>query len=171
MFWSFAYLALRCTLQFVLLVLRDNRSQEIEIGVLRHQVAVLRRQVHRPDFQPADRALLAALSRVLRRPSWGAFFVTPATLLRLRSHRDLIARRWPYPYRKPGRPAIPANRREVVLRLARENPSWGYQRIAGELLGLKRIYVFIGIEQATRGGASARHHPVPDRPMGNPAGP
>jgi putative transposase len=87
-----------------------------------------------PDLQHADRVLLAALSRVLRRSSWGAFLVTPATLLRW--HRNLIARRWSYPHRSRGRPAIPANLREAVLRLARENPRWGYQRIAPELLGL-----------------------------------
>jgi putative transposase len=78
-------------------VLRSDRSQEIEILVLRHQVAVLRRQVHRPDLQPADRVLLAVLSRVLRRPFWDVFFATSATLLRW--HRKLIARRWAYPHR------------------------------------------------------------------------
>jgi hypothetical protein len=133
-FWSFTYTALRYTFQFLLLVLRRDRSKEIEILVLRQQVAVLRRQVHRPDLQPADRVLLAALSWLLRRPSWAVLFVTPATLLRW--HRDLVARRWTYPHRCPGRPAIPASLREAVLRLARENPRWGYQRIAGELLGL-----------------------------------
>ena len=121
-------------LRFLVLVLRGERATQIEVLVLRHQVAVLRRQVHRPDLQRADRVLLTALSRVLRRSSWGAFFVTPATLLRW--HRTLIARRWSYPHRSPGRPAIPANLRDAVLRLARENPNWGYQRIAGELLGL-----------------------------------
>jgi hypothetical protein len=133
-FWSLAYSSLRCIFQFLVLVLRGDRSTQIEVLVLRHQVAVLRRQVHRPDFQHADRVLLSALSRVLRRSSWDAFLVTPATPLRW--HRNLIARRWSYPHRSPGRPAIPANLREAVLRLARENPRWGYQRIAGELLGL-----------------------------------
>jgi putative transposase len=156
------------------LVLRCDRSKETEVLVLRHQVAVLRRQVHRPNLEPADRVLLAALSRLLRRSLWGALSVTPATLLRW--HRDLIARRWTYPHRAPGRPAIPASLRDAVLQLARENPHWAYQRIAGELLGLghrqfltaqaqgilavdflhidtvllKRIYVFFGIEHATR---------------------
>lgn len=120
MFWSFTYTTLRYIFQFLLLVLRRDRSEEIEILVPRHQVAVLRRQVHRPDLQPADRVLLAVLSRLLRRPSWVVFFVTPATLLRW--HRDLVARRWTYPHRCPGRPAIPASLREAVLRLARENP-------------------------------------------------
>ena len=105
-----------------------------QVAVLRHQVAVLRRQVHRPDLRPADRVLLATLSRVLHRSSWGTFFVTPATLLRW--HRNLIARHWIYPHRRGGRPAIPVSLREAVLRLTREKPRWGYQRIAGELLGL-----------------------------------
>ena len=134
MLWSLAYSSLRCIFQFLVLMLRGDRSTQIEVLVLRHQVAVLRRQVHRPDLQHADRVLLAALSRVLRRSSWGAFLVTPATLLGW--HRKLIARRWSYPHRSRGRPAIPANLRQAVLRLARENPRWGYQRIAGELLGL-----------------------------------
>jgi putative transposase len=102
MFWSVVYLALRRIFQLVVLALRHDRAKEIEILVLRHQIAVLRRQVHRPDLCPADRVLLTALSRLLRRRSWGMFFVTPATLLRW--HRDLIARRWTYPRQQPRAP-------------------------------------------------------------------
>ena len=134
MVWSFAYSVLRCLFGFLVLVLRGERTTQIEVLVLRHQVTVLRRQVPRPDLHHTDRVLLTALSRVLHRRSWGAFLVTPATLLRW--HRSLIARRWSYPHRSPGRPAIPVKLRDAVRRLARENPRWGYQRIAGELLGL-----------------------------------
>jgi hypothetical protein len=101
--------------------------------ILRHQLAVLRRQVDRPDLRPADRAFLAAASRLLPRASWRSFAVKPTTLLRW--HRRLVARRWTYAG-KVGRPPIGAEIRAVVLRLARENPRWGYQRIVGELQGL-----------------------------------
>jgi hypothetical protein len=100
--------------------------------VLRHQVAVLRRQVHRPDLQPADRVVLAALSRLLPRPRWSIFFVTPATLLRW--HRDLVARRWTYPHARLGRPPVDKQIHDLVLRLAAENPTWGYLRVRREAL-------------------------------------
>jgi hypothetical protein len=78
--------------------------------------------------------LLAALSRALPRSAWAAFSVRPETLLRW--HRRLVARRWIYPHSRPGRPPLQRERRELILRLARENPHWGYQRIAGELKSL-----------------------------------
>src|SRR5205823_2454239 len=87
------------------------------------QVAVLRRLVRRLDLEPADRAVLAGRSRLLPRARWAAFFVTPATLLRW--HRNLVRRRWTYPKRAPGRPPVTAQVRELVLRLARDNPTWG----------------------------------------------
>ena len=111
-------------LELVALRFRSEREKEIEILLLRHQLRVLERQVARPALTPGDRALLAAFSRVLPRRAWQrSSFVTPATLLRW--HRELVARRWTYPHRRPGRPPTLAERRELVLRLARENPSWG----------------------------------------------
>jgi putative transposase len=131
--WSLHYLIIRRVFQFLVLLGRSDRAKEIEILALRHQVAVLRRQVHRPDLRDGDRLLLAALSRHLPRRSWKTFFVTPATVLRW--HRDLVARRWAYPRKPPGRPSTRKDIGDAVLRLARENPGWGYQRISGELAG------------------------------------
>jgi putative transposase len=132
--WSFAYLALRSLFGVVLLLGRSEHSKELEILVLRHELAILRRGSQRPQIEPADRALLAALSRALPRSAWAAFSVGPETLLRW--HRRLVARRWIYPHSRPGRPPLQRERRELILRLARENPHWGYQRIAGELKSL-----------------------------------
>lgn len=108
----------------VLLCFRSQDLKELEIVVLRHELAVLRRQVSRPALGPADRAFLAAASRLLPRTRWSAFFVTPETLLAW--HHRLLARHWTYPARHPGRPKISREVRELVMRLARENPRWGY---------------------------------------------
>jgi transposase InsO family protein len=131
---SFLYWVLRRLLELLVLRMRSERAKEIEILVLRHQLQVLERQVGRPQLRAVDRVLLAALSRALPRSAWSAFFVTPATLLRW--HRELVARRWTYPHRRPGRPSTAVEVRELVVRLARKNPGWGYRRIEGELVGL-----------------------------------
>jgi putative transposase len=131
--WSLSYLVVRCLLQLVFLRPRSQDFKELEIVVLRHELAVLRRQAGRPQLTIADRVLLTAASRLLPRSSWRSFLVTPTTLLRW--HRRLVARRWTYAGRR-GRPPIGDEIRDLVLRLARENPRWGYQRIAGELNGL-----------------------------------
>jgi putative transposase len=131
---SLVYLLLRQVLRMLTQLARDGGAKDVELLVLRHQVAVLQRQVHRPVLQPADRVVLAALSRLLPRARWAAFFVTPATLLRW--HRELIARRWTYPHARPGRPPVDRQVRALVLRLAAENPTWGHRRIQGELVGL-----------------------------------
>jgi hypothetical protein len=99
---SLLYLLIRQILQMLTQLARDGGAKDVELLVLRHQVAVLRRQVHRPELRPDDRVVLAALSRLLPRARWSAFFVTPATLRRW--HRQLLARHWTYPHGRPGRP-------------------------------------------------------------------
>src|SRR6266540_6661493 len=127
---SFVYLVFVALLR---LLLRSRRVEvrDIELLVLRHQVDVLRRQVGRPALGASDRALLAGAARLLSPVRRHGLLVTPQTLLRW--HRQLVRRRWTYPSARAGRPSIDATTRELVLRLARENPRWGYQRIAGEL--------------------------------------
>jgi putative transposase len=155
LFWSLCYLALRCVLQLVSLGARSERSKELEIVVLRHELSILRRQVNRPRLTSTDRLFLAAASRLLPRSSWPSFLITPTTLLRW--HRRLVTRRWTYPGRT-GRPPVGGETRELVLRIARENPRWGYQRIVGELNGLGlavsattvRLYVLFFIELGSR---------------------
>jgi putative transposase len=127
-----AYLTLCRSIQLLALLARGDAAKDLELLVLRHQLSVLRRQVPpRPRFEPADRALLAAISRALPRSRWSCFLVKPETLLRW--HRRLVAGAWTYP-RGPGRPPLDADVQALIVRLARENPRWGYQRIQGELL-------------------------------------
>ena len=104
-------------------------EKDVEIAVLRHQMAVLHRQVARPRYSPSDRMLLATLAQLLPRPRWSAFLVTPTTLPRW--HRELIRRHWTHPHQGRGRRLDDATV-QLVLRLARENPRWGYLRIVGE---------------------------------------
>jgi hypothetical protein len=120
--WTFAYLLVRNLFALVWLLARPRRSKELEILVLRHELAILRRQAARPRLTRADRALLAALSRSLPRAAFASFVVKPDTLLRW--HRQLVARRWTYPRRATGRPRLVPSLRETILRLARENPHW-----------------------------------------------
>jgi putative transposase len=105
-------------------------ARDIEIAVLRHQLMVLRRQVARPRYTPQDRLVLAMLARLLPRERWAAFLVTPATLVRW--HRELVAHRWTYPATGVGSRGLDPEIVELVLRMARENPRWGYIRIVGE---------------------------------------
>jgi putative transposase len=134
MVFSFLYVVVRRLFELVVLHRKDEADKDIEIVVLRHQLAVLKRQVKRPALRPADRAFLAAASRVLSRARWRSFLVRPETLLRW--HRGLVARKWTRPHRPPGRPAVDPESRDLILRLARENPRWGYMRIREELLEL-----------------------------------
>src|SRR5438067_2910066 len=120
-------------LQLVSLRLRSSDFKDLEIVVLRHELAILRRRTRRPAMTWTDRLFLAAASRLLPRARWRSFIVTPGTLLRW--HRRLVAKRWTYA-RRAGRPPMRREIRELVVRLARDNPRWGYQRIVGELKGL-----------------------------------
>ena len=115
---------------------RDDAELRLELLVLRHQLGVLQRQVKRPRWRKADRLLLTGLSQRLPRPTWSCCLVSPQTLLRW--HRDLVWRKRCLFARRPrgGRPGLVAERRELILLLARENMRWGYRRIQGELLKL-----------------------------------
>ena len=115
---------------------RTDNVKNTEILVLRHQIAVLQRQVRSPRLSWADRAILAALTRRLSAARRGqlALIVTPRTLLRW--HAELVKRRWTYRHRTPGRPRTGPTIRRLALEMAHDNPTWGYRRICGELTGL-----------------------------------
>jgi transposase InsO family protein len=130
------YLIFIRILGWLALLARSDASKEAEILVLRYQLAVLRRQVARPRPSWADRAVIAALTRLLPRSRRIGLFVTPGTVLRW--HADLVKRRWTYKRTRPGRPPTQPTIRELVLRMAAENPGWGYRRITGELADLGR---------------------------------
>jgi putative transposase len=129
-----AYLTLCRSIQLLALLTRGDAAKDLELLVLRQQLTVLRRQLPRPRLEPADRALPAAVSRVLPRDRWSCLFVTPDTLRRW--HRRLVAGAWTYPHRGPGRPPLDDEVQQLIIRLATENPRWGYQRLKGELLRL-----------------------------------
>ena len=145
--FTLLYLGL-CRVLALLASCRRCGADDVELAVLRHQVRVLERQVHgRVRYRPADRALLAALSRVLPRGRWRAYLVTPATLVRWR--KEIGKRKWRAWRRqaRPGRPAVGPELVELVLRLARENRSWGCVRIQGEL---RKLGVRVGATSVRR---------------------
>ncbi len=117
-------------------VLRSRVAKDAEVLALRHENAVLRRQISRVRYDPADRIWLAALSRLIPRERWSQVFaVTPTTVLRW--HRQLIAQKWTFTQRRrPGRPSTASVVKQLILRLARENSTWGHRRIQGELARL-----------------------------------
>ena len=128
------YLMSSKLLGWIVLRTRSDTSKEIEILVLRHQLAVLQRRLPHRRMSWTDRGVIAALARLLPVRRRHGMLVTPSTILRW--HRQLVARRWTTPPVRNGRPAIPAGVRALAIRLATENPTWGYRRIHGELAGL-----------------------------------
>ena len=133
---SVVYLLVCCLLGCLMVLTRHQVSKDAELLVLRHENAVLRRQVSRVRYQPGDRLWLAALSRLVPRRRRGQVFtVTPATLLAW--HRRLAARKWHYMSRRgPGQPSTAAAIRKLVIRIATGNPGWGHWRVQGELVRL-----------------------------------
>jgi putative transposase len=132
----FAYLVVLRVFGWLALLARSDCAKDAEILILRHQVAVLQRQVKNPRLSWADRAVLAALARLLPGSQLRQLrlIISPCTLLRW--HADLVRRHWTHPRRAPGRPRTAQAVRALVLEMARDNPGWGYRRIHGELAGL-----------------------------------
>ncbi|MDQ3345101.1 MAG: integrase core domain-containing protein [Chloroflexota bacterium] len=160
--FSLVYLAIRVLARLIVTGGhggRDDGAKALEILVLRHQLRVLRRTSGPPRYRAIDRVLLAAASRSIPRDRWVAFLVTPATLLRW--HRELVRKKWTYRRTgRPGRPPIDAEVRQLILRLARENPRWGCVRIQGEL---RKLGIRVGTTTIRSLLRAARTGPAPRR--------
>ena len=163
------YGVVRLLLGVVALIFRGRAAKDVELLVLRHENAVLRRQITRVRYEPADRIWLAALSRLLPRARWAdVFTITPATLLSW--HRRFLTRTWDYSDRRGvGRPRTAGTIKALVLRLAEANPTWGHRRVQGELVTLGHkvaastvweILHAAGVDPAPR-HTGPTSHPVP----------
>ena len=159
MLFSLLYMVLRAV--FRLAPAGDQRDREVEILVLRHQVKVLKRKAGRPKLRRRDRLFLATAARLLPKERWSCFIVTPATLLAW--HRQLVKRKWTYRRTRTGRPPLDLQICQLIVRMAKDNPRWGYVRIQGELrkLGIrvgassiKRLLLREGLGPAPRRGPS-----------------
>jgi hypothetical protein len=156
-----AYLTLCRSIQALVLLVRGDAAKDLEILVLRHQLAVLRRQTPRPRLEPADRALLAAVSRVLPRARWSCFFVKPDTLLRW--HRRLVAGAWTYPHRQTGRPPLDTHVQQLIVPAGQGESSLGlpaHQRRTPTAwrAGLRNCDPIDAAPSRTRPGTTADRH-------------
>jgi len=147
---SMLYQLVRCLLDLIAVLVRRDLSKDGELLALRHQNAVLHRQVSRVRYTPADRVWLAALSRLVPRRRWAEVFaVTPATILAW--HRRLVARKWDYTARRrPGRPSTAAVIKDLVVRMATENPTWGHRRVQGTGPARPSYYRLHGVADLAR---------------------
>ena len=152
------------------LLARSDTAKDAEILTLRHEVAVLRRANPRPPFTWLDRAALSALSRLLPAPLRRLRLVSPRTLLRW--HAQPVARRWTYPHRRPGRPPTAPPTRALVLRMARENPRWGYDEFTACVIRQaeqQRFRAYRGAARSNWAAAlAARMGPVSNTSSGRP---
>ena len=157
MLFSLLYLLLRLVLRVPSPGGDRERELELELLVLRHELMVLRRKVGRPKLRRSDKVFLTALSRLLPRERWSSFIVTPGTLLRW--HRELVKRKWTHKTRPVGRPSVDPKLANLIVRMAKDNPRWGYLRIKGECqkLGLrvsavtvKKVLLAAGLDPAPR---------------------
>ena len=156
MVFSLLYMVLRAVLR--LAPAGGQRDREIEILVLRQQVQVLQRKVGRPELRRCDRLFLAAATHLLPRGRWSSFIVTPATLLRW--HRELVKHKWTCRRRRVGRPPLDREISRLIVRMAKDNPRWGYMRIQGEL---RKLGIRAGASSIKRLLARERLGPAPRR--------